>query len=79
MWIDPLDILTVNEQERIDKLLALRSEMEVRQSLLDSVLARYAAAASVVSIDGDSNIENVDVGGVLVVEGEELPPDLATG
>jgi ABC-type oligopeptide transport system ATPase subunit len=79
MWIDPLDILTVNEQERIDKLLALRSEMEVRQSLLDSVLARYAAAASVVSIDGDSNIENVDVAGVLVVEGEELPPDLATG
>jgi hypothetical protein len=78
MWVDPLDILTVNEQERIDKLLALRSELEVRQSLLESVLARYAAAASVVSIDGDSDIENVDVGGVLVVEGEELPPDLAT-
>jgi hypothetical protein len=61
--VDPLDILTAEEQARIDKLLALRSEVEVRKGLLESVLARYAAAASIVSIDGDSDMENMEVDG----------------
>jgi Domain of unknown function (DUF3854) len=76
--VDPLAVLTAKEQARIDKLLLLRREMKVRKGLLESVLGRYAAA-SIVSIDGDSDIETVDVGGILEKEGELLPPDLATG
>jgi hypothetical protein len=47
--------------------------------LLESVLARYAAAASVVSITGDSNIGNIDGGGICGVEGDRSASDLATG
>lgn len=77
--VNPLDVLTAEYQARIDKLLALRSEVEIRASLLESVLGRYAAASSIVSIDGDSNIEMVDGARVLVVDGDRSGSDLATG
>jgi hypothetical protein len=76
--IDPLAVLTADEQARIDRLVALRGEIEVRKGLIESVLARYAAA-SVLSIDGDSNMENVDEGGISGVEGDRSGSDLATG
>jgi hypothetical protein len=68
-------VLTARELVAIDKLVALSREVEIRNGLLESVLARYAAA-SVVSIDSVSNIENMDVDGV---EGDRSAPDLATG
>jgi hypothetical protein len=80
--VDPcpaLDVLTAKEQGRIDKLVALRTEVEIRRGLLESVLARYAAAVSVVSIDGDSDIENMDSEEICGFERVRLPPDLATG
>jgi hypothetical protein len=72
---DPLDVLTAAAQESISKLVTLRREVEIRKSLLESVLARYAAA-SVVPITGDSNI---DGNGICGVEGDRSAPDLATG
>jgi tRNA A37 threonylcarbamoyladenosine biosynthesis protein TsaE len=75
---DPLDVLTADAQESIAKLVTLRCEVEIRKSLLESVLARYAAAASVVPIDGDSNIGNIDGGGICGVEGDRSAPNLAT-
>jgi hypothetical protein len=75
---DPLDVLTAAAQESISKLVTLRSEVEIRKSLLESVLARYAAA-SVVPITGNSNIGNIDGGGICGVEGDRSASDLATG
>jgi hypothetical protein len=72
-----LDVLTADAQESIAKLVTLRREVEIRKSLLDSVLARYAAA-SVVPITSDSNIGNIDGDGICVVEGVRSAPDLAT-
>jgi hypothetical protein len=77
--VDPLDVLTAAAQESISKLVTLRSEVEIRKSLLDSVLARYAAAASVVSITSDSNIGNIDGDGICGGEGDRSASDLATG
>jgi Domain of unknown function (DUF3854)/AAA domain len=76
--VDPLDVLTADAQESISKLVTLRREVEIRKSLLESVLARYAAA-SVVPIDGDSNMENVDGGGICGVEGVRSTSDVPTG
>jgi hypothetical protein len=73
-----LDVLTAAAQESISKLVNLRREVEIRKSLLESVLARYAAA-SVVPIIGDSNIGNIDGGGICGVEGVRSGSDLATG
>jgi hypothetical protein len=73
-----LDVLTARELGRIDKLVALRTEVEIRKGLLASVLARYAAV-SVVSIDGDSYIENMDSEGICGGDGVRSAPDLATG
>jgi tRNA splicing endonuclease len=80
---NPLDVLTAEHLIRIDKLLALRSEVETRKTLLDSVLGRYSSAMSVVSINSVSYIENTDIDGVggverVVSKGDSLP-DLATG
>jgi hypothetical protein len=75
---DPLDVLTADAQESISKLVTLRSEVEIRKSLLESVLARYAAA-SVVPITGDSNIGSIDGDGICGVEGDRSGSDLATG
>jgi hypothetical protein len=75
---DPLDVLTAAAQESIAKLVTLRREVEIRKSLLESVLARYAAA-SVVPITGDSDIGNIDGDGFCRVEGDRSAPDLATG
>jgi hypothetical protein len=50
--VDSLEVLTAEHQARIDKLLALRSEVEIRATLLESALGRYAAAASIGSITG---------------------------
>jgi Domain of unknown function (DUF3854) len=77
--VDPLAVLTAGEQRAIDNLVGLRREVEVRKSLLGSVLGRYSAAASIVSIDSSSDIESVDVEGILEEDGDYLPPDLATG
>jgi uncharacterized protein involved in exopolysaccharide biosynthesis len=77
--VDYLDVLTADAQESISKLVALRREVEIRKSLLESFLARYAAAVSVVSIDGDSDIGNIDGDGICEVEGVRSVLDLATG
>jgi hypothetical protein len=77
--VDPLAVLTAREQRAIDKLVGLRREVEVRKSLLGSVLGRYSAASSIVSIDSSSDIESVDVEGILEEDGDYLPPDLAMG
>jgi hypothetical protein len=77
--VNPLAILTAKEQARVDKLVGLRRELEMRQCLLGSVLGRYAAAASIVSIDGDSDIENIDGDGICGDEGVRSAPDLARG
>jgi uncharacterized protein involved in exopolysaccharide biosynthesis len=74
-----LDVLTAAAQESIAKLVTLRREVEIRKSLLESILARYTAAASVVPITGDSNIGNIDGGGICGVEGDRSAPDFATG
>jgi uncharacterized protein involved in exopolysaccharide biosynthesis len=74
-----LDVLTAAAQESIAKLVTLRREVEIRKSLLESILARYTAAASVVSIDGDSDIGNIDEGGICGGEGDRSASDLATG
>jgi hypothetical protein len=58
--VDPLYVLTAAAQESISKLVTLRREVEIRKSLLESVLARYAASASVVPITGDSDMGNID-------------------
>jgi hypothetical protein len=57
--------------------VTLLSEVEIRKSLLESALARYAA--SVVSITGDSNIGNMDGDEIFGGEGDRSAPDLATG
>ena len=59
MRVSSLDLLTARHQAQINKLLALRSEVEIRATLLESALGRYAAS-STVSITEDSNIEIVD-------------------
>jgi Domain of unknown function (DUF3854)/AAA domain len=75
---DPLDVLTAAAQESISKLVTLRREVEIRKSLLESVLARYAAA-SVVPIIDDSNIGNIDGDGIFGGEVVRSAPGLATG
>jgi hypothetical protein len=77
--VDPLAVLTADEQARIDRLVTLRREVEVRKGLLESVLTRYATATSVLSISDDSDMENVDGGGIFGVEGDRSGADLATG
>jgi hypothetical protein len=76
--VDPFDVLTADVQSAIAKLVTLLSEVEIRKSLLEPVLARYAAA-SVVSIEGDSDIGNIDGDGICGGEGDRSSPDLATG
>jgi hypothetical protein len=41
-------------------LLALRSEVEIRATLLESALRRYSASSSSVSITENPNIETMD-------------------
>jgi Domain of unknown function (DUF3854) len=77
--VDSLDVLTAEHQARIDKLLALRSEVEIRATLLESALGRYAAAASIGSITGVTDIERMDDGVVGDVRGDRSSPNLATG
>jgi tRNA A37 threonylcarbamoyladenosine biosynthesis protein TsaE len=77
--VNPLDVLTAEYQERIDKLRDLYSREAARVTLLESVLARYAVASSSLSIASDSDIENVDEGVVEERDGDRSSPDLPTG
>jgi hypothetical protein len=77
--VNSLDVLTAEHQKRIDKLLALRSEVEIRATLLESALGRYAASSSIGSITGVSSIEKMDEGVVGDVRGDRSGSDLATG
>jgi hypothetical protein len=77
--VDSLDILTAEHQTQIDKLLALRSEVEIQATLLESALECYAAAASIDSITGVSSIERMGKGMVWDVRRDRSSPDLVTG
>jgi hypothetical protein len=77
--VNSLDVLTAEHQKRIDKLLALRSEVEIRGTLLESALRRYAASSSIGSITSVSDIERMDGDGICGSEGDRSLPDLATG
>jgi hypothetical protein len=77
--VNSLDVLTAEHQKRIDKLLALRSEVEIRATLLESALGRYAASSSIGSITSVSDIERMDGYGIYGGVGDRSAPDLATG
>jgi hypothetical protein len=59
---DPLVALTAGCRGVIDRLLDLRSQVEARSALLESVMGRYLVASSTVSIVDDLDIESVDGG-----------------
>jgi ABC-type cobalamin/Fe3+-siderophores transport system ATPase subunit len=77
--VNSLDVLTAEHQKRIDKLLALRSEVEIRAILLESALRRYAASSSIGSITSVSDIERMDGDGIEGLRRDRSAPDLATG
>jgi hypothetical protein len=63
---DPLVMLTAGCQGVIDRLLDLRSRVEVRSALLESVMGRYLVASSTVSMVDDLDIESADGGDIAV-------------
>jgi hypothetical protein len=63
---DPLVMLTAGCRGVIDRLLDLRSQVEARSALLESLMGRYLVASSTVSMVDNLGIESVDGGEVAV-------------